>query len=840
MVVGRPLRLLLVVAVMVSCAYYNIYWMAKEDYEKIASQVESADFWDPFKRQKLTGENLRLTESCIKRCGKLILLYPKSKWVDDALLLMGNCFTLKGDYTNAIKKYDELLNLYSSSKFAQEAKYMKAYTLVIQGSTQQALILLESMLDRTEDREMHERASYLTGKIYHKKGDCENAIRHFRAYAEAFPDGRVAREVTLNLGICLIKLGRQTEAIEVLEPLAEGTDTDGVVAALQIGRSYRQLGQNEKAVAVFEDISESASLDSLKARARMETAETLLEEGRVDEAITALSIADSLCKDIPDLRAEAVYAKGIVYEKHLRDFNQAGTSYGQVSKSKCRFGRLASERAQALNAVGKYQKALSESAADEALNRFLLAETYLLDLEMADEAIGEYEIVADKFPTNEFAARSMLAMASLLEARSDTLARVHYRNVIDGFPNTVFANIARSRLGLPLTDIITEVPDTASVVDTTYSAAIGPTELVLEDTLKTEESRGVIEGGGEEPAIRDTLKPPEAGVSDTLKSSAPEEIIQEVPGVDVQVDTVFASEAAVHEPVTEDTLASRAYDQDSTGQQEALFPDFKPGFASVITMDHRGRRTVIEKRNHTWIVASEEALPSDPDVIRTIFEQVRSFRRRDLASSNPSDHSVFQVDTMGTFVSIIDTRGDTMAHFVVGKIGPDYRNTYVRDVRSGDVILAQGHLRPLFDRGSRTWQDRQIYSLQPAEILEIGITRPDESVVLRRGRPGDWVIVQPERIACDQDRVADLVAAIGYLKCDDFAGRLPLPESGLDKPDSSLWFTTADGSKERLFFGNGGDAKKVYAKRKDSDVVYLISGRQVKRLLPAFAELREK
>jgi hypothetical protein len=103
-------------ALAASCAYYNIYWMASDEYDVILSDPEVSDLWDPYSHRKVTGNNAKLVDSVISRCGKLIVLYPKSKWVDDALLLMGNCFLFKGDYTNAGKKYDELLRLFARSE----------------------------------------------------------------------------------------------------------------------------------------------------------------------------------------------------------------------------------------------------------------------------------------------------------------------------------------------------------------------------------------------------------------------------------------------------------------------------------------------------------------------------------------------------------------------------------------------------------------------------------------------------------------------------------------------------------------------------------------------------
>jgi tetratricopeptide (TPR) repeat protein len=475
----RGISLVLIAVVASSCAYYNIYWMARQEYGEALRESDESEFWDPTEARKLQGESLRLIDSCMKRCGKLLLLYPESGWVDDALLLMGNCFVLKGQYDDALKKYDELLSLYGSSEFAERAEYMKAYTLILYGSPQQATGLLEDLLEEAEDRDVRERSTYLLGAVLYNRGDCENAIPHLEVYTKRFPEGRMATNVRLNLGRCLIRLDRQEEAIDFLAPLAERVDVDGNLAAIQIGRARRELGQIEEAKTIFENLSQKAGNDSLRARAEMENAETLILQGAPEEAIEDLTIADSLSKRTPDLQSEIIYNIGLVYEKHLDDFERAIASYERAGKSKSKHGGLASKRAQALKAISKYESSLSDSTEDEAENRFLLAETYLMDLGLVDRAVREYRVVAERFPASEFGARSMLTLASLLGAHRDSLAQSYYRKVLELFPDRVFGNVARFHLGLPLTDVSVDVADTEA------REFIGPPLVAPEDTSGT-------------------------------------------------------------------------------------------------------------------------------------------------------------------------------------------------------------------------------------------------------------------------------------------------------------------------------------------------------------------
>ena len=274
--------------------------------------------------------------------------------------------------------------------------------------------------------------------------------------------------------------------------------------------------------------------------------------------------------------------------------------------------------------------------------------------------------------------------------------------------------------------------------------------------------------------------------------------------------------------------------------EEALFPDFRPELAAKILLEGKEKMTILERTEDAWIVTSEDSFPSEAKAVQTIFDHLAGFSRKDIVSSNPEKQSLYQVDSTGVLVTIEDAGGKALASFIVGKVGPDYQSTYVRGGGSDEVVLAAGYLPPAFDRGKRSWQDKTIFSLEPADMVEVGISRPAERFSLVRDRAGQWYISQPESIACDQNTVTRLVRILAYLRCDELAGRAPVPESGLAQADSSVWLKTAGGSEERLLFGNETESKQIYAAREGSNMVYLLASHRVEAMLPGLEELRSK
>jgi hypothetical protein len=270
---------------------------------------------------------------------------------------------------------------------------------------------------------------------------------------------------------------------------------------------------------------------------------------------------------------------------------------------------------------------------------------------------------------------------------------------------------------------------------------------------------------------------------------------------------------------------------------DPLFPELGAETAAGIYIAASGKNVVLEKQDERWIVLSEDSLPADPTAVQAILDKVASFSRGDMVSSNPGKRSLYQVDSAGVFASIVGGKGDTLAAFVVGKVGPDYQSSYVRDAGSDDVILAPGYLRSMFDRGERPWQDRLIFSFGPDEITRVEIRRGKETYVLARQAGGEWYISEPDSAACKQDRASRLVRMLSLLRCDGFAGRLPLPGSGLAASDTTLWFATASGEEHRLLFGSENENGQVHLARDDSDVVYLLARPKVEQLFPALGDM---
>ncbi len=276
---------------------------------------------------------------------------------------------------------------------------------------------------------------------------------------------------------------------------------------------------------------------------------------------------------------------------------------------------------------------------------------------------------------------------------------------------------------------------------------------------------------------------------------------------------------------------------DRRAADKPLFPKFEAGRAHRVRVKGKSSQAVLEKINDVWIVSSEDSFPAEARAVDNMFDRVAGFSRKDMISSNPEKQSIYQVDSTGIQVEIEDAKGKEIAFFTIGKVGPDYQSTYVRDAKSNDVVLSVGYVAPIFERGTRPWQDRTIFTYEPSDFIEVALRRPSGLVTLSRGEGGTWYISRPDSMACDQGRATRLVRTLAYLMGDGIAGRSPVAGSGLARADSSVYFKIADGTEEHLRFGNRSESGQTYASRQGSEVVYKLVSTRVAATLPGLEEL---
>ena len=189
-----------------------------------------------------------------------------------------------------------------------------------------------------------------------------------------------------------------------------------------------------------------------------------------------------------------------------------------------------------------------------------------------------------------------------------------------------------------------------------------------------------------------------------------------------------------------------------------------------ITLYSPQSKVTLEKKDGEWFLTEPIAYRADQSAVALVLHQSRELDVEEVVSSNPEKRSIFQVDSTGTAVRLLQG-GEERAAFVVGKTGQSYAETYVRASRSNDVDLVKGSLSWSFGKSVKDWRDKTIFTVPKETIRQISYQYPDEkfSAVLQ---DSVWMI------GTDKAKVADLSTLLGSLsnvQADDFVDSTIIP-----------------------------------------------------------------
>lgn len=230
--------------------------------------------------------------NAIKKSADVLRKHPSSKWVDDALLLIGKSYFYQQNYVGAEQKFREVMTL--ASKLDGEARFWLGRTLIASGSYDAATEHLNVSLageDLSPRWESLMRLSF--AELHVKRGQWEEATE------------------ALNQGLERVK----------------GND-ERARAQFLLGQVYETLGRYEDAVVAFEQVEKFKPHYELSYAAQLSAARVMGMHGHPDEALQLLRRMERDDKHYNHL-AEVVFVRGLVLQAAGNPHNALAT-YDEV------------------------------------------------------------------------------------------------------------------------------------------------------------------------------------------------------------------------------------------------------------------------------------------------------------------------------------------------------------------------------------------------------------------------------------------------------------------------------------------------------------------------------
>jgi len=424
------------------CAYYNTFYLAKRYYRegKRAEERSLSDAPSP--------EASSRYDAVIRQCAKILVDYPKSKYADDAIYLMGAAMYGKGDYAAAIKKFQELRANLPKSPFVPDSKLMEAMSLLRRKEYLEAQALFHEV--ETQYPSFHRKweLDFYGAECQLGLRDYDGALAWYARAVKAATKKRERLDALRRTGDALYAAERFDQAQGVYDECIRLEERGGkrLDLVLERGDALEQMKRYSDALELYNKWKPFALNEKRDGEFNLAIARCLALVGRVDQAVEGYK---NLVYQFAHSQTgyEAQFRLGYLYEAQVGDLDAAQREYEKLKAEAgmSEFRDQAMRRLSNLATLRQYrQTLLSDSTQGRARAAFLLAELYYFQLEKTDSALLQYTAVERGFPKSPYAPKAAFARLWIqTHDRSDTAAAAALTDTISTrYRRTRFAESA--------------------------------------------------------------------------------------------------------------------------------------------------------------------------------------------------------------------------------------------------------------------------------------------------------------------------------------------------------------------------------------------------------------
>lgn len=326
-------------------AYYNTYYNAKESYRAGLAKVREQPFTiEPGELVRIHHAPVQAGNSdfqkAIDKGAKILRKFPDTKWVDDAILLIGKSYYYRHEFYPAQQKFEELRDVGTSPEMEQLAIIWKGRTLLDLELNAEGVTYLETELEEYSGNWSPARKAEIQTLIAQHHAMLEN----WEEAAAFISDALADLEDKQLLARTYFLYG---QVLERLEDYGGAYFAFSRTAELFPGFEYRYWGlfkqadmarkqQNlDLAIRIYEGLSRDDKYIARRGELAFEIARTLEMKGEVAEAEKRYKklLYGSQDRNTQHLRADIYYRLGKIYSDEYEKLSIAAAYYDSSSTS---------------------------------------------------------------------------------------------------------------------------------------------------------------------------------------------------------------------------------------------------------------------------------------------------------------------------------------------------------------------------------------------------------------------------------------------------------------------------------------------------------------------------
>ena len=325
-------------------AYYNTFYNAKKAYADAVKAMEQPDkaidrttyllVFDPGNR----GSGTRDFENAIKKSADVLRGHPDSKWVDDALLLIGKSYYHMGNTVGAEQKFREVID--RASGLEDESRFWLGLSLISGGALDEAVSHLQASIDREKvSRKWQARMRLALGEVYVRQERWSDAAEQLAAGTKRADDDELAGRAQFLLGQVLETAGDYDGAAEAYRDvdrhkpryeLAYAAKFSSIRVAGEHGNPDEALDELRKMARDDKNFAYRGDLDYLRGR-------ILKADFRSQDALNVFyGVLYDSDSNVSSIRGALHYHLGLLFRDQFVDFDQAAAHFDTAATSLAR------------------------------------------------------------------------------------------------------------------------------------------------------------------------------------------------------------------------------------------------------------------------------------------------------------------------------------------------------------------------------------------------------------------------------------------------------------------------------------------------------------------------
>ncbi len=234
--------------------------------------------------------------------------------------------------------------------------------------------------------------------------------------------------------------------------------------------------------------------------------------------------------------------------------------------------------------------------------------------------------------------------------------------------------------------------------------------------------------------------------------------------------------------------------------------------------------TTLEKVADRWKVAGTKDFYVNPQTAEDMGSKLKSLKDADLelVSANKEKKTELKTEpNLGTKVELY-SGGELQADFVIGKFaGTDYNSSYISRIGDDNTYKVPLFLQSPFEAAD--WRDNTIFAADKSTAKKLRFQYPAREFTIEKS-DDKWVGTIPYKFEVSQDKIDKILDVMTNISS---ASIPPQKFEGTDLDKHPIIVElSGEGLSNVLMVGKNNGENRYFAKKGDSDNIYLISKEQ--------------